>query len=92
MMAEPTPFQLAARKRLPRVTVQTVYARDPYNFPTPPQRPGASTTLASGLWQGIPACGPNAAGATPPTKYQSVAETIITVTGSIAPEYGDNNG
>lgn len=88
-MASPTPFALANRK-LATFTVTYKYTYDPYNFPQPPKRPGASTSLASGLWQGIPACGPNAAGATPPTKFLTVAETIITVTGSVTSDYGAN--
>lgn len=88
-MASPVPFQLANRKA-PTIKKHAVFSRDPYNFPVPPTKPGASTTLASGLWQGIPACGPNAAGATPPTLYQSVAEVEITVTGSTTADYGKN--
>jgi hypothetical protein len=90
-VATPTPFQLANRKA-PQIVTTNVYTYDPYNFPQPPARPGASTSFASGLWQGIPACGPHAAGAPPPTKFLTVAETVITITGSVTPDYGNNRG
>lgn len=75
-MASPTPWQLANVNRRP-VTVRTpVFVRDTYNFSSVSVSNGTNPTVA------IPATGPNAAGAPPPSSTRSVDHYEVTVTGT----------
>lgn len=86
-MAEPTPWQAAQRKPA-TVRTQEVYARDLYNFTATSVSQGTNNPVVP-----IPSMGPAAAGAAPfPTKFPTVVDVIVTVTGSNGPDYGDNHG
>lgn len=84
-MAEPTPWQMTRRTQ-PTVRKQEVFKRDLYNF--------TATSISQGTNQpvvNIPSMGPAAAGAVPPTKYPEVETVVVTITGSIGPDYGVNS-
>lgn len=84
-MAEPTPWPMARRTQ-PTVRRQEVLGRDLYNF--------TATSVSQGTHNpvvGIPSMGPHAAGAVPPTLYPQVVATVVTITGSVGPEYGVNS-
>lgn len=84
-MAEPTPWQSAQRKPA-TVRRREVFARDLYNFTATSVSQGTNNPVVS-----IPSMGPAAAGAAPyPTKFPTVVDVIVTVTGSIGPDYGVN--
>lgn len=85
-MAEPTPWQSAARKPA-TVRRREVYARDLYNFSGVSVSQGTNNPEVR-----IPSMGPAAAGAAPyPTLFPTVVATVVTITGSIGPEYGVNS-
>jgi hypothetical protein len=84
LMAEPTPWQMARRTQA-TVKKQEVFARDLYNFTATSVSQGTNNPVVR-----IPSMGPAAAGAVPPTKYPQVVDVVVTVTGSIGPEYGVN--
>lgn len=74
------------RRTQPTVRKQEVFARDLYNF--------TATSVSQGTNQPvvrIPSMGPAAAGAIPPTKYPQIETVVVTVTGSIGPDYGVNS-
>lgn len=83
-MATPTPWQLT-RPSLPTVRKREVFAYDPYNFGSTSTTQGTDSPAVR-----IPATGPHAAGAVPPTKWPSVITVEVVITGSIGPEYGVN--
>lgn len=84
-MAEPTPWQSAQRKPA-TVRKREVYARDLYNFTATSVSQGTNNPVVQ-----IPSMGPAAAGAAPwPTKWPTVVDVVVTVTGSIGPDYGVN--
>ena len=84
-MAEPTPWQ-SARPTVAKVRKKEVFARDLYNFTATSVSQGTNNPVVQ-----IPSMGPAAAGAAPwPTKWPEVVAVVVTVTGSIGPEYGVN--
>ena len=82
-MAEPTPWQLSQPKQ-PTVRHIEHFVRDPYNFSYPSTSQGTNPVVV------IPADGPHAAGAIPPSKFPEIASVEVIVTGSAAPTYGVN--
>lgn len=86
MLAQPTPWQLAAA-RTPQVTRRrTVYVRDPYWFAWQSVSQGTNQLAVM-----IPSTGPGAAGSTFPTNQPQVAQVEITVSGTPT-TYGSNLG
>lgn len=83
-MATPTPWQ-AARPAQPKVRKQEVFARDLYNFSASSVSQGTNNPVVV-----LPTMGPHAAGAVYPTKYPEVVAVVVTITGSVGPEYGVN--
>ena len=83
-MATPTPWQMA-RPIQPKVNRQEVFARDLYNFTATSVSQGTNNPVVQ-----LPSMGPAAAGAVFPTKYPEVVAVVVTVTGSVGPEYGVN--
>lgn len=84
-MAEPTPWQMT-RRTLPTVRRREIFVRDLYNFTATSVSQGTNYPVVP-----IPSMGPHAAGAIFPTKYPTVETVVVTVTGSIGPEYGVNS-
>lgn len=74
------------RRTQPTVRKQEVFKRDLYNF--------TATSISQGTNQPvvrIPSMGPAAAGAIPPNKYPEIETVVVTVTGSIGPDFGVNS-
>lgn len=81
-----TPWQVAAR-RAPTVSRKPVYGYDPYNFSHVTTSNGTNPRVA------IPATGPHAIGAPPPSSTRQVVAVEVTVIGTNASaEYGNNLG
>lgn len=86
-MATPTPWQVAGPRQPTRRQTVDVFARDTYNFGWPTTTSGTNVELV------IPATGPNAAGAPPPTSARTIIETTIIMTGTeVGVVYGNNLG
>jgi len=83
-MAEATPWQLA-RPTQPKVRKQEVFARDMYNFTATSVSQGTNNPVVQ-----LPRMGQGAAGAVPPTKFPEVVSVVVTISGSVGPEYGVN--
>lgn len=74
------------RRTQPTVSKQEVFKRDLYNF--------TATSISQGTNQPvvrIPSMGPAAAGAIPPNKYPEIETVVVTITGSVGPDYGVNS-
>lgn len=83
-MATPTPWQIAAHKA-PTVKRKPVYGYQPYDFSHITTSNGTNPRVT------IPATGPHAIGATPPTDRRQIVAVEITVVGTNASdEYGNN--
>ena len=83
-MASPSPWQLSQRQQATYRKVE-VFARDLYNFSYVSVSQGTNNPPVQ-----IPAMGPAAAGAVPPSKFPQVVAVEVIVTGSAAPTYGVN--
>ena len=84
-MATPTPFNLAKPQFLPVRRVEH-YARDVYNFSYTSVSQGTNNPVVV-----IPASGPHAAGAIPPSKFPQIDSVTVIV--PVGPEaWGDVNG
>lgn len=82
-MAEATPWQSAARKRV-TYEKKIVASYDPYNFSHVTTTNGTNPPLV------IPCDGPGAAGAVPPSSSPQVETIIVVSHGTDAPIYGSN--
>lgn len=83
-MADPTPWQLA-RPTQATIKKRALFARDLYNFSGFSVSQGTNNPVVP-----IPSMGPAAAGAVTPQMWPQVIGEVITITGSVGPEYGAN--
>ena len=86
-MATPTPWQVANVKRRIQYRRIEAYKYDPYNFSH------VTTTNGTNVAVTVPATGPNAAGATPPTSTRQIESVTVIATGTERDViYGNNLG
>jgi hypothetical protein len=82
-MAEPSPWQLSARKKTAYKKTY-VYQYDPYNFSHVSVSHGTNEAVI------IPCDGPHAAGAVTPSSAPQVLAIVLTATGTNQFEMGSN--